>query len=228
MTEKIMPPEMTEAIGKKPMPAELDNETVLFSYGSLLEHATLRELLRSRGEFGIMETSDAAEAARLVRENPQDIVILKNVRLENVRVCIVTERILRRWYKNRGGDLSELIEAEIVSPEMQKALYLCARPARAEEKGKALGGGLICNLTGAELAHLDKYEWSPVLKRTRVPELKIGDGAFFPEHITFYALTESFEDITSEEKAERSQLLNLNRKRGCQSPQARWERKGER
>lgn len=224
MTKKIEPPEMAEAGDKKPLPVELDNETVLFSYGSLLEHETLGELLKSRGEFKILETSDAAEAARLVNENPKDIVILRNVRLENVRASIVTETILRRWYKNRGGDFEELVEAQVTTREAPPPVFLYARPAGFFEKGKTLNGGLICNLTGAELARLDKYEWSPVLERTRAPELRIGNRVFAPQHITFYAGTESFDDIKPEEKAERARLLNLNRKPGEQSPQARWHR----
>jgi hypothetical protein len=208
----------------KSLPAELDNDTVIFSYGSLLDHATLRGLLTTRGEFQILETSDAAEAARLAKDNPKDIVILKNVRLENVRVCIVTETRLRRWFQNRGGKMQEIIDAGITTREVPKALFLCARPAEPFEKGRALNGGLICNLTESELAHLDKYEWLPVLKRERAPELKIGEQTYVPEHIIFYAVTESFYDITAEEKAERASLLNLNRKRGAQSPQARWQK----
>ena len=72
------------------LPAALDDDTVIFSYGSLLRHRQLRALLKSRGRFRILETGTAAEAARLAQSNPQDIVILKNVRLENVRTAIVT------------------------------------------------------------------------------------------------------------------------------------------
>ena len=204
------------------LPAELDNDTVIFSYGSLLEQEKLRELLKNRGEFKIFETSDAAEAVRLAKDNPQDIVILRNVHLENVRVSIVTETILRRWYKNRGGDIETLIAAEITTRDIPQALFLCARPAKLLEKGKILNGGLICNLSKEELSVLDKYEWEPVLKRLRAPELKIGERVFVPEHIVFYALTEAAGDVTAEEKAERASLLNLNRKPGRQSPQARW------
>jgi len=208
----------------KPLPAELDNDTVIFSYGSLLEHKKLRELLKNRGEFKILETVDAAKAAGLAKANPKDIVILKSVRLENVRVSIVTETILRRWYKNMGGNLQELIDAEIITREILQAVFLVARPAKPGEKGKSLNGGLICNLSKEELSILDKYEWKPVLERTRAPELKIGERAFVPEHITFYAGTEPAGDITSEEKADRARLLNLNRKPGRLSPQARWQR----
>jgi len=213
---------MTQKI--ESLPAELDNDTVIFSYGSLLDHEKLRELLTTRSEFRILETLDAADAARLVRDNPKDIVILKNVRLENVRVCIVTETRLRRWYQNRGGDVLEIISVGITTRDVPKALFLCARSAKSFEKGRTLNGGLICNLTEAELAHLDKYEWSPVLKRERTPELKIREQIYVPEHIIFYAVTESFDDITAEEKAERANLLNFNRKRGAQSPQARWQK----
>ena|GEM_PF-5290915 len=35
----------------KQLPGELDNDTVIFSYGSLLDHEKLRELLTNRGEY---------------------------------------------------------------------------------------------------------------------------------------------------------------------------------
>lgn len=206
------------------LPPELDNETVIFSYGSLLEHETLRKLLKTRGEFKIFETNDASEAARLVKANPKDIVILKNVRLENVRVSIVTETILRRWYKNRGGELQELIDAGVTTREIPQALFLYARPAKTGEKGRTLNGGLIYNLSSDEVLMLDKYEFEPVLIRARTPEIKIGERTFVPKYVAFYAGTESPGDITSEEKAERARLLNLNRKPGAHSPQARWQR----
>lgn len=225
MTEKIKPPETSEAKDiRRQLPVELDNATVIFSYGSLLDHKKLRELLKKRGEFKILETSDAAEAAVLAQGNPKDIVILRNVRLENVRVSIVTETMLRRWYKNRGGDPRAPAGAEAATRETPQELFLYARPARPEEKGKTLNGGLICNLSEEEVSALDKYEWEPVLRRAHAPELKIGDGVFVPEHITFYAGTESVEDITPEEKADRARLLNLNRKPGEQSPQAQWRK----
>jgi hypothetical protein len=213
--------EMTEAQNIKPLPAEIDHETTIFSYGSLLDHDTLREILKARGEFKILETVDLTEAARLVRNNPKDIVILKNVRLENVRVSIVTERMLRRWYRDGGGDPQMLASAGAL-PE---AVFLYARPARAGEKGRSLNGGLICNFRDAEILTLDRYEWEPVLKRARTPELQIGDRRFVPQHITFYAGTVSTAGITPEEKAERSRLLNLNRTPGQKSPHAKWPEK---
>jgi hypothetical protein len=206
------------------LPAELDNETVLFAYGSLLRHEKLKELLKPRGEFKILETIDAAEAAALAKNNPRDLVILKNVRLANVRVSILTETVFRRWYKNMGGELQALIDAEIIAREIPPALFLYARRAKPHEKGKSLNGGLICNLSKAELRVLDEYEWKPVLERMRAPELKIQERAFVPEHITFYAGTVSPDEITAEEKAERAGWLSLNRKRGEQSPQAKWHR----
>jgi hypothetical protein len=144
--------------------------------------------------------------------------------LENVRVSIVTETILRRRYKNRGGDVEELIESGLTTREILPALFLCARPATPVETGRTLNGGLIFNLRKAELAVLDKYEWKPVLKRLRAPELKIGARVFVPKHITFYAATGAAESITAAEKSERTRLLDLNRKPGELSPQARWRR----
>lgn len=208
----------------KDLPPELDNDTVIFSYGSLLEHQKLRELLKDRGEFKILETSDAREAAELAKSHPQAIVILRNVRLENVRVSIATETMFRRWYQNRGGDLQALIEAGITTREVSPALFLYARPASFEEKGRTLNGGLICNLTKEELSVLDKYEWEPVLKRERVPELKIANRRFVPQHIVFYAGTVLIDDLTPDEKAERTGWLTLNRKPGRLSPQAKWHR----
>lgn len=206
------------------LPVELDNETVIFSYGSLLIHEKLRELLKTRGEFKVLETEDAAEAARLVKLNPKDIVILKNVRMENVRVTIVTETILRRWYKNSGGEIQELIDAGVTSPEIPQTLFLYARPSKFGEKGRSLNGGLICNLSKEEIQMLDKYEFEPVLIRMRAPELKIGDRNFIPKYIAFYAGNVLPEDITAKEKAERAGLLGFGRKRGEQSPQAQWQR----
>lgn len=206
------------------LPAELDNATVIFSYGSLLNHAQLRDLLKTRGEFQIYETEDLLEAARLAKKNPNDVIILKNVRLENVRASIITETMLRRWFANRGGDLETLIKAGVTTRDAPQAVFLCARPARPKEKGKHLNGGLICNLTETEVLLLDKYEFEPVLKRTRAPRLEIGGRAYFPAYITFYAATESIGDITANEKAERAAFLNLNRRRGKLSPQAKWQR----
>ncbi len=215
---------MIAAENSNRLPAELDNESVIFSYGSLLEHAQLRELLKGRGEFEIFETAEPTEAASLSKNNPQDIVILRNVRLENIRAAIVTETMLRRWYQNRGGKIEELIRLGVTTPEIPRALYLYARPAEAFEKGRFLNGGLICNFTPAELTMLDLYEFDPVLSRMPTPELKIADRTFAPKHITFYAGTESFDDVTPAKKAERARLLNLNRRSGQISPQARWQR----
>jgi hypothetical protein len=205
------------------LPSELDNETVIFSYGSLLEHEQLRELLRNRGEFKILETNNLAGAARLVKENPRDIIILRNVRLENVRASIVTESMLRRWYKLRGGNIERLIRAGVTTREIPQAVFLYARPARPEEKGRTLKGGLIFNFTADEILMLDEYEFKPVLERVRTPELYIENRRFVPKRITFYAGTESVGDITDEEKTERAKLLYLNRKPGRLSPHARWK-----
>ena len=209
-------------IEKQELPAELDNDTVIFSYGSLLDHETLRVLLSHRPEFEVFETGNLNEAANLARENPEDIVILRDVRLENVRVSIVTEAILRRWYEDRGGDLRNLIDAGITTEETPECAYLNARPAGPGEKGKSLDGGLICNLTAEAVAVLDKYEFEGVLKRTRTPELVIQGRKYIPRHVAFYAGTESISGITAEERAERSRLLDLNRKPGQKGPHAKW------
>jgi hypothetical protein len=215
---------MLEADNLNRLPPELDNESVIFAYGSLLDHAQLCKLLKHRGGFRIFETNDLAEAGSLVVNKPKDIVILRNVRLENVRVAIVTETMLRRWYKNRGGEIEELIRLGVTKPEVPRALFLYARPSGTFEKGRSLNGGLIFNFTKDELARLDKYEFDPVLVRSRTPELRIGGRSFFPEAITFYAGTESYDDMTAEERTERARLLHFNRKAGQLSPQARWRK----
>lgn len=209
---------------EKQLPIELDNSGVIFSYGSLLEHEKLRELFSARGKFEIFETGDKAEAVKLIKTNPNDIVILKNAQLENVRVSIVTEQILRRWYESRGGSIRELVDAGISGAEIMRALFLYARLAHKHEKGRSLHGGLICNLRSEELLILDNYEWKPILERTPVTKIKIGNRRFSPKYITFYAGTESADDINLEEKAKRAELLNLNRSCGCLSPQAKWRR----
>jgi len=206
------------------LPPVLDNETVIFSYGSLLDQERLRALLTHRGEFLIVETSSVPEAMRLIAENPDGIVILRGVRLDNVRVSVVTEAILRRWYRDRGGDLQSLIEAGVTTVETPEAAYLYARPAFPAERGRSLNGGLICNLTAEEVGVLDKYEFEGVLERTRAPALAVGGTEYVPNQITFYAGTMSPEEITPEEKAERVRLLNLGRKPGHKGPHAKWPR----
>ena len=218
-----MPPGNTDTNDSNRLPPELDSRTVIFSYGSLLDHGKLRQLLAER-EFRIFETGDLAEASRLAKNHASDIVILRNVRLENVRVSVVTEKILRRWYSDRGGDLRELTDAGIATDDALECAYLYARPALAGERGRGLNGGLICNLSADEVAVLDKYEFEGVLVRTRTPQLVIQGRTYVPENVAFYAGTESAADLTLEEKAERSRLLNLNRKPGTQSPQAKWPR----
>src|SRR5262249_18001840 len=152
----------------------------------------------------------------------RDIVIVRDVRLENVRVSIVTEKILRRWYEDRGGDLGELVRAGIAVDDALECAYLYARPALPGEKGRSLNGGLICNLTAEDVAVLDKYEFEGVLEKTRAPEVVINRRTYIPRFITFYAGTESVAGITEDEKAERSRLLNLGRKPGQKGPHAKW------
>ena len=53
---------MIAAENSNRLPAELDNESVILTYGSLLEHAQLRELLKDRGEFEIFETAEPTES----------------------------------------------------------------------------------------------------------------------------------------------------------------------
>ena len=204
------------------LPRVLDNETVIFSYGSLLDQESLRILLKHRDEFRIVETSNVNAVAGLVAENSDGIVILRGVRLNNLRVSVVTEAILRRWYKDRGGDLQTLVDAGVTTVETPEAAYLYARPARSGERGRSLNGGLICNLTAEEVAVLDKYEFEGVLKRTRAPELVIQGQTYIPLHVSFYAGTESSAGITDQEKAERSRLLNLDRRPGHKGPHAKW------
>ncbi len=70
------------------LPKELDNDGVIFAYGSLLEHAKLRELLKHRRPFNNWETDDAAEAVGSIKAGSVDVVILRQVRLEGVRVSM--------------------------------------------------------------------------------------------------------------------------------------------
>ena len=205
-----------------PLPPEIDNNTVIFSYGSLLDHGQLRFLLKARGDFEIRETADIAEAARMVSAHPKDIVILKNVRLENVRVSIVTEAILRRWYKDSGGDLQKLIDAGVTTEEAPESAYLFGRPARDGERGRFLNGGLICSLTAEEVEIFDKYEFETILKRTRTPRLAIQNRTFTPAYITFYAGTAATGDLTPEEVRERARILNLDKQRGKKGAHAKW------
>ena len=203
------------------LPAEVDNDTVIFSYGSLLDRDRLKHLLRDRGTFQIFETDSLAETSKLVTDKPTDIVILRNVRLLNVRVSIVTESMLRRWYAEKGGDLPSLVEECVTTELPSQSIFLVARAA-SDENGRSLKGGLICNLRPKELLHIDRYEWKPVLERTRTPKLEIDGKTYEPKHVTFYAGKQPLDDISVEERAERSRLMDLNRGKGQKSPQAEW------
>ena len=81
---------LNEGPEKKRLPEALDNEGVLFSYGYLLDQPKLRELLNTRRpNFSILETTDIDEAKKLAT-HPDAVVILRNVRMEGVRVSVVT------------------------------------------------------------------------------------------------------------------------------------------
>jgi len=52
------------------------------------------------------------------------------------KVSIVTEAILRRWYKDSGGDLQKLVDAGVTSREVPESAYLTlVQWERAREGG---------------------------------------------------------------------------------------------
>lgn len=205
-----------------PLPKEIDNERTIFSYGSLLDHDVLRRLLNSRGEFEIFETREIPKAESLLAANSSAIVILRDVRLENIRVSIVTETILRRWFHDHGGDLQKLVDAGVTTSKIPECLFLYARPAAVGERGRYVNGGLICNMTVNEVTRLDQYEFEPVLVRTRTPQLTINGNRYIPKNINFYAGTKSVASLTAAERSERSNFLNRKPKPGLRSIHAKW------
>lgn len=178
--------EKTEALS---LPESLDRDTTIFAYGSLLDRAKLQELVgRNRGGFEIQETSSIEQASKVVAEHPNDVVILHGAQLDDVRVSVVSDAELRKWYAGQGRSVDEAIVRGVWPPEIQKYSFLHAHPAGAGEKGRFLNGGLVIGLTETDLTkEIDPFEIPPVYVREPVPKLTIDGQAYIPKHITFYS-----------------------------------------
>lgn len=180
-------PESMEHLEK--LPGELDTDTTLFAYGYLLDVSELKELIaKKRTDFAVLETTQLDRALKLRQEHPDDIVILRGVRLEGVRASVVTEEQLRGFYRERGESVEALVQKGLLEPAPRQHSYLYARVAEPDERGRFLDGGLIAGLRREELEEvLDPYELPPVYRRQRVPGLTIEGKRFKPERVTFYA-----------------------------------------
>lgn len=210
-----------------PLPKELDEDTTIFAYGYLLDVSELKKLLaEKRTDFVVLETTRLDEALKLRREHPDDIVILRGVRLEGVRVSVVTEEQLREFYKEQGESVEALVQKGLLEPNPRQHSYLYARVAGPTERGRFLDGGLIAGLRREELEEvLDPYELPPVYRRQRVPELTIEGKRFKPEHATFYAgnigaLARTEEAVIAAKKTARAGRAGI----GQYGPGAKWPR----
>ena len=174
------------------LPTSLDKRGTLFSYGSLLLQDTLRSVLKSRRlGFSILEASNIKDAKELVDKNPEAVVILPNVEMSGVRVDVISEDQLRKWYKQTGGDINDLIQKGAFEKETQPRVILYARTAQSTDeprtRSRYLNGGLIFGLSEEEVRlDLDAYEADPVYKRAVVPELKINNEKYTPQNVTYY------------------------------------------
>jgi hypothetical protein len=203
---------LRESAEIKQLPEALDNRGVIFAYGFLLDQPKLRELLnRTPADFPIYETTDMEEA-KMLATHPDSVVILRDVRLDGLRVDIHSEQQYRDWMKTIDPDtLEATIEEGILKPQGQPNASLYARTASPEEYPRFLNGGLICGLRPEELKRLDKFELDPVYKRTRTPELTIGGETYVPREVTFYAGRSDL-DPSPEEPARTRELLKKGRR----------------
>jgi hypothetical protein len=183
------------------LPDEIDNETVIFAYGSLLDEQTLRTLLVHRRQVNIRTAESIAAAVELRLRSPDDLVILRPVQVEEVRVMLVSNSILDRWASSDSDDGSS-------APE---ALFLYGRRAKPHERGRHLKGGLLIGLTYDEVLDIDRYELEPVLSRCPATALKIGAATYRAEKISFYEGSMPAEARTLDEVAEIKRLLKLSR-----------------
>jgi hypothetical protein len=197
----------------KRLPPAIDAENVIFAYGSLLEEQTLRGLLKPRLPFSIRELTDIDSAVKAAASKPGDIVIIRGVRLLNIRAALVTSAILTRWFP-----FKDHIEAS----EVADGVFLYARRIRDGERGRHLNGGLILGLTFEEIKAIDAYELDPVLQRRPVGTLIINSERYACEHISFYEGTVPAESRTREEKQEIRRLLRVSRASG--KDLRRWPR----
>lgn len=225
----VTPPSSEAEPKLEKLPASLDKETTLFSYGYLLDIPNLHGLLQDIQKLGekpraidILEAQDLAEAEQLTGSHPESIIILRGARLENVHVSVVSEKELHDQYEKRGRDIKPLVEKGIQQATPREHAYLYSRRPQKDERGRFLNGGLIIGLKKEELEHLDDYEYDPVYRRQPVNELTIADKRYRSESITFYEgngpLERTPEDKVRASKYVRSDRSNL----GERGPNAKW------
>ncbi len=213
------------------LPKELDEETTIFAYGHLLDVPELKKLIaRKRVNVTIFETTTLDEAVGIRQKHPDDIIILREVRLEGVRASIATEEQLRNFYQEQGESVNALVEKGLLEPIPRHHSYLYARIAEPTEHGRFLDGGLIAGLRREELEEvLDPYELPPVYQRQRAPELTIGGKRFKPKHVTFYAGNIGTLSRTTEEEIAAKKMARTGRNKiGSYGPGAKWPREARR
>ncbi len=177
-----------EQISEK-LPETIDKKGTLFAYGFLLDQENLKSLLkesRSGIEVEIHEAGSIEEAEKFTEKNPNNIIILRNVKMEGIRAQIITHNQFREAYKKKFGE-----EYHYNINEGHEYLYVTL--AKEGERGRDINGGLIIGLDGNDLKVIDVDEATNLKKndgvffRKKVPELKISGKNYKPDSIEFYS-----------------------------------------
>lgn len=173
------------------LPEIIDNKGTIFAYGYLLERENLKRLFeesRPGKEGNIYEAGSIEEAQQLVEKNPEDVVILRNVKMEGVRAQIITSDQFVDAYKKKFG--KNFPESDS-NGEAQEYLYV--RQAEDDKMPRYINGGLVIGLNNADLRVFDIDEGiipedkDGVYWRKKVPELKIENRQYQIKNITFYS-----------------------------------------
>lgn len=224
-----MPPAPESGPKFEKLPEAIDNVGTLFSYGYLLDIPNLQGLLEDIQKLTekprtvtIREASDLSEAERLVRSEPESVIILRGTRLENVRVSVVSEEELHEQYEKRGKDIRSLVEKGMQQAPPREHAYLYSRRPVGEEKGRYLNGGLIIGLNEEELKHLDDYEYDPVYRRQPARELVIGSRKYQTEKITFYEGNGPLERSPDHIAKAKKYVWRERSEAGARGPRAKW------
>lgn len=185
---------------REKLPEEIDKAGTLFAYGFLMDHDNIRRLLKASRpdeEVAILETTNIDEAARLARQNPDAVIIVRDVEMGGVRVNVATEDQLHRATEKKlsvkiedyAADVKEKAGHDFLIPARDNQ-YLMTRVAEEGEVKKTINGGLVI-FQERDLTAIDADEYAEgdegIFARKKAPEISIGGRTFTPRHIEFYA-----------------------------------------
>lgn len=173
------------------LPEIIDNKGTLFAYGYLLAHENLKRLFqesRKGKEVTIHEVGSVEDAQKLAEKNHEDVVILRNVKMEGVRAQIITSNQFIDAYKKKFGKDYPKSDDDAGAQE-----YLYVRQVEDNKKPRYINGGLVMGLSNDDLKAFDIDEGiipedkDGVYWRKKVPELNIKNHKYQIENITFYS-----------------------------------------